>query len=232
MAGKHAKPTAPRMRQLGVAAAATSACAGAFVALPAAAAAPTPAADGAADQFIPTQPTPAQRFVTVPQQRTANVQHFFFPAAPVEDPAAAAQTQSATTRPAQAEPQAAEAQPEPQAAPSRGQQVVDEAASHEGKPYEYGADGPDSFDCSGLTQYVYQQVGVELPRTSQQQYDAVEHLSQSEAQPGDLIFFSGGGGVYHVAIYAGGNQMWTAPQSGDSVQLDDIFDDYTVGRPG
>jgi cell wall-associated NlpC family hydrolase len=111
-----------------------------------------------------------------------------------------------------------------------GQRVVDKAAAQKGKPYAYGATGPNSFDCSGLTQYVYKQVGVKLPRTSQAQSDAVKHVSNSSKKPGDLLFF-GGSNVYHVAIYAGGNKMWTAPDSGDVVKLQKIYtSDYSVGR--
>jgi cell wall-associated NlpC family hydrolase len=115
-------------------------------------------------------------------------------------------------------------------AKSIGQRIVDKAAAEKGKPYAYGATGPNSFDCSGLTQYVYKQVGVKLPRSSQAQSDAVKHVSNSSKKPGDLLFF-GGSNVHHVAIYAGGNKMWTAPDTGDVVKLQNIYtSDYTVGR--
>lgn len=114
---------------------------------------------------------------------------------------------------------------------SINERIVRTAAAQAGEEYEYGADGPNSFDCSGLTQYVHGQVGIELPRTSSSQRDAVRYVSPDEKKPGDLIFFADGGDVYHVAVYAGDGQIWTAPQEGQDVHLDSIWDDdYTVGR--
>ncbi len=111
------------------------------------------------------------------------------------------------------------------------ERIVEVASAQEGEPYQYGANGPDSFDCSGLTQYVHGQVGIELPRTSSDQRAAVSQVPDAEKRPGDLIFFDDGGDVYHVAIYAGDNKVWTAPEEGETVQLDSIWDDdYTVGR--
>ncbi len=64
------------------------------------------------------------------------------------------------------------------------------ALKYQGWPYVYGGDNPKtSFDCSGLVQWVYGQVGISLPRTAQEQWDATEHIPESEAQPGDLVFF-------------------------------------------
>lgn len=111
------------------------------------------------------------------------------------------------------------------------QRIVAEAAAQQGKPYSYGATGPDSFDCSGLTQYVHKLVGISLPRTAQEQHDAVTPVSSSDAKPGDLVFFSSGGHVYHVGIYAGNHKMWDAPDSGETVQLQDIYgSSYSFGR--
>ncbi|HSP37943.1 MAG TPA: C40 family peptidase [Frankiaceae bacterium] len=104
------------------------------------------------------------------------------------------------------------------------------AATHAGQPYVYGTAGPSSFDCSGFTQYVYSRLGVNLPRTAAEQQAAVMHVSQSAAQPGDLIFM--GSPAYHVGIYAGNGQFWTAPHTGDVVRLEPIWDSsFTVGRP-
>lgn len=103
------------------------------------------------------------------------------------------------------------------------------AASQAGEPYRYGASGPSSFDCSGLTQYVYSQLGVSLPRTAAQQANAVTRIPQSSARPGDLIFI--GSPAYHVGIYAGNGKFWTAPKSGDVVKLQTIWSSsYYVGR--
>jgi cell wall-associated NlpC family hydrolase len=112
-----------------------------------------------------------------------------------------------------------------------GERIVDTAAAQAGKSYSYGASGPASFDCSGLTQYVHKQHGIDLPRTSDQQRDALSKVAKSDKQPGDLVFFANGGDVYHVGIYAGGNKIWAAPESGDVVRKQEIWTDaYTVGR--
>jgi cell wall-associated NlpC family hydrolase len=103
------------------------------------------------------------------------------------------------------------------------------AASKAGDPYSYGAAGPNAFDCSGFTQYVYSRLGVSLPRTAAEQQAAVMPVSPSAARPGDLIFI--GSPAYHVGIYAGNGQFWTAPKSGDVVKLETIWASYTVGRP-
>ncbi|GAB2971606.1 C40 family peptidase [Amycolatopsis acidiphila] len=117
------------------------------------------------------------------------------------------------------------------AEPTTGDRVVNAAAAQAGKPYAPGGTGPGSFDCSGLAQYAYRQAGVGLPRTASQQRGATRTLSHADARPGDLIFFSTGGRVYHVGVFAGGNRMWAAPESGDVVRLQDIWtSSYTVGR--
>ncbi|TWE22821.1 NlpC/P60 family protein [Prauserella muralis] len=121
--------------------------------------------------------------------------------------------------------------PKPAPKPA-GQRVVGSAADQAGEPYSYGANGPDSFDCSGLTQYAHKLAGIELPRTSSQQRAAVREVAKSDKRPGDLVFFhNSDGSVYHVGIYAGGNQLWAAPESGDVVRKQDIWTGaYTVGR--
>lgn len=132
-------------------------------------------------------------------------------------------------------------EPKPEPEPDKGQpddadrpinqRIVDAAAAEAGKPYSYGAEGPASFDCSGFSQYVHRQVGIELPRTSSQQRAEVPEIAKSAMTPGDLVFFHDSGTVYHVGIFAGNNQMWAAPESGDNVRLQDIWTDaYTVGR--
>jgi cell wall-associated NlpC family hydrolase len=119
------------------------------------------------------------------------------------------------------------------ASPVRGEAVVQEASEHEGKPYRWGAEGPGSFDCSGFTQYVYDEVGVALPRTADQQRDAVPRVPKSDMQRGDLVFFHDSTGfVYHVGIYAGGGEVWAATKPGDTVRTQDIWTSaFTVGRP-
>lgn len=118
----------------------------------------------------------------------------------------------------------------PAAAGSVGSRIVAEAAKHKGTPYVWGATGPSSFDCSGFTGYTFKKMGISLPRTAQAQYDAAQHLSRSQAQPGDLIFQGGPNSVYHVAIYAGNGKIWTAPEPGESVKLGNLWGDWHVGR--
>lgn len=111
------------------------------------------------------------------------------------------------------------------------EKIVRTAAAQQGDPYRYGATGPDSFDCSGLTGYAHKQNGISIPRTSRDQYAASRHVSKSYKKPGDLIFFHDGGRVYHAAVYAGNGYMWTSPQSGESVKKKRIYNSsYYVGR--
>jgi cell wall-associated NlpC family hydrolase len=106
---------------------------------------------------------------------------------------------------------------------SRGVRVVRIAASKRGAPYRYGASGPSAFDCSGFTSWVYRHVGKRLPHNSAAQAGRVHRISRSAARPGDLVFFTDGGGVHHVAIYAGHNQVWHAPYSGARVRKERIW---------
>lgn len=82
------------------------------------------------------------------------------------------------------------------------------AESKVGDVYVYGGNGPNVFDCSGLTQQAWLAAGVQIPRTSEEQFFSLPHISESQLQPGDLIFFFPGPyGPSHVAIYIG-NQMY------------------------
>jgi cell wall-associated NlpC family hydrolase len=119
----------------------------------------------------------------------------------------------------------------PPAGSSLGAKAVYLASQQAGKPYVYGAEGPYSFDCSGLIQYVFGNLGKSLPRTAEEQYNATSPVSQFNKQPGDLIFFGTPGNIYHVGIYAGNGQMWAAPHTGDVVSLRQIWTtSYTVRR--
>lgn len=104
---------------------------------------------------------------------------------------------------------------------TRGERAVRIARGRHGKPYRYGATGPNSFDCSGLTRWVYRRLGVRLPHNAAAQVSrtyAVRHPHR-----GDLVFFSDGGHVYHVGIYAGHHTIWHAPYSGEVVQKERIW---------
>lgn len=105
--------------------------------------------------------------------------------------------------------------PKPQPAPSRGSRVMGVASAQAGDPYVYGAAGPNAFDCSGLTSFVYRvAAGKSLPHSSSAQAGATQRISRADARPGDLVFFTGSGGVYHVAIFAGGNTIIHASKPG------------------
>jgi cell wall-associated NlpC family hydrolase len=99
--------------------------------------------------------------------------------------------------------------------------AVAEARRQLGKPYHWGAAGPDSFDCSGLTMWAWRAAGVALAHYSGAQYSATTHIPLSELQPGDLVFFYSD--LSHVGIYVGGGQMIHAPQTGDVVRYASIF---------
>jgi cell wall-associated NlpC family hydrolase len=111
--------------------------------------------------------------------------------------------------------------------------VVNEAAHHNGAPYQYGAAGPTRFDCSGYTRYVFAKFHKSLPHNAAQQYSVVRHLSKSSMVAGDLIFFRNSSGrISHVAIYAGAGTMWHSPHSGSTVSRIKIYSsNYLVGRP-
>jgi peptidoglycan DL-endopeptidase CwlO len=85
------------------------------------------------------------------------------------------------------------------------------------KPYVWGAEGPNSFDCSGLVMWAYQKVGISLPHYTGDQWTAGTHVSRKELRPGDLVFFYND--LHHVGIYIGAGLMIHAPQTGDVVHI-------------
>ncbi len=103
--------------------------------------------------------------------------------------------------------------------PASGRAAVAVAWAYKqlGKPYVWAAAGPDAFDCSGLTMYVWGKAGVYLPHSSQAQFSSGPHVSIGDLQPGDLTFY--GSPIHHVAIYVGGGNMIVAPHTGDVVKL-------------
>jgi cell wall-associated NlpC family hydrolase len=119
-----------------------------------------------------------------------------------------------------------------QAGPANtGERALAAALAQWGKPYLFGAVGPDAFDCSGLVQWAYRQAGVLAPRTAQQQFDWARPLAAADLRPGDLIFFTRTSSatsdrITQVGIYAGGGQMVVAPQAGEVVRLESVDSPY------
>jgi cell wall-associated NlpC family hydrolase len=104
--------------------------------------------------------------------------------------------------------------------------IVDVARKQIGDRYVPGRAGPDAFDCSGLTRYVYKvAMGKELPHGSRAQYTKVKRIKKSQAQPGDLVFFFENG-EHHVGIYIGRGKMIDAPGVGDPVRVSPISGDW------
>jgi peptidoglycan DL-endopeptidase CwlO len=93
-----------------------------------------------------------------------------------------------------------------------------------GRPYVWGAAGPSTFDCSGLTMWAYKQVGINLPHFTGSQWNAGTHVSRSQLQPGDLVFFYSD--LHHMGMYIGNGKMIHAPQTGDVVKISSLD-----GRP-
>lgn len=149
----------------------------------------------------------AQANTTVKTQQAATY------SAPAQNTTTAAkpaqqQTQQASSQAAQPAKQQASTQ-----SSSTAQTVVNAAKSQIGKPYVWGATGPNAYDCSGLVQYAYSQAGKNIGRTTYQQAGAGQHVSVSQAQAGDILMW----GDYHDAIYVGNNQYVHAPQPGQNV---------------
>ncbi|SDS96246.1 C40 family peptidase [Microlunatus soli] len=99
---------------------------------------------------------------------------------------------------------------------SKGAKAVAYAKAQLGDPYSYGANGPGSFDCSGLTQAAWRSAGVSLPHNTNAQYSKARHISKSQLRPGDLVFFYSG--MSHVGLYVGNGKVIHAPKPGSSVE--------------
>ena len=98
---------------------------------------------------------------------------------------------------------------------TQAEKVVAFVYAQIGKPYVFGASGPGSYDCSGLTSAAWASVGISIPRTSEEQWAGLPHVPTSDMQPGDILVFNGAG---HVGIYVGGGMMIDAPHTGLDVQ--------------
>ncbi|MET9734720.1 NlpC/P60 family protein [Streptomyces sp. NPDC006458] len=117
---------------------------------------------------------------------------------------------------------------------SKADKALAFARTQIGKPYVWGATGPDSYDCSGLTQAAWKAAGVDLPRTTWDQVGAGTTVSLADAQPGDLVFFYDD--ISHVGLYIGNGMMIHAPKPGAYVREESIYYDgessiHSVVRP-
>ncbi|MEU7905976.1 C40 family peptidase [Actinoplanes sp. NPDC049118] len=122
--------------------------------------------------------------------------------------------------------------PMPEFVPGRPGKVLAFAFGQLGKPYRWGAAGPNSYDCSGLALAAWNAAGVGLPHNAARQYRAVAHVSRSELRPGDLVFFYGP--ISHVGVYIGSDKMIHAPEYGENVRVSSIDTQpiHGFGRPG
>jgi len=113
------------------------------------------------------------------------------------------------------------------------QSALNYAESQIGKPYEWGAAGPDTYDCSGLVMWSYAQVGVTVDHWTGFQWNEGAHISLSDLRPGDLLFFatntSDPNTIHHVGMYAGNGQMVEAPYTGADVRMSNAFRNDLIG---
>jgi cell wall-associated NlpC family hydrolase len=104
--------------------------------------------------------------------------------------------------------------------------ALHDAESQIGKPYQWGAAGPNTYDCSGLVLWAYSHVGVHLEHFTGDQWNEGAHVSRSDLRPGDLVFFatntSDPSTIHHVGMYVGGDEMVDAPFTGVDVRYDSI----------
>jgi len=117
----------------------------------------------------------------------------------------------------------------PTAKAAERQEIIEAARNMLGVPYRYGGTSPTrGFDCSGLVQYAHSQAGIEVPRTTGEQYRAALPIHRQALRPGDLVFFRTHKYRYvsHVGIYLGKGKFIHAPSSGKHVSIASLKDDY------
>ncbi len=117
--------------------------------------------------------------------------------------------------------------------PTNGYKAAAFACAQTGKPYVWAAEGPNSYDCSGLTLASWQRVGVYLPHNAAAQRRSIPYVSRANLRVGDLVFYYSD--LHHVAIYVGGGKVVHAPSFGDHVRmrvLEDVGPVHSYGRPG
>lgn len=112
-----------------------------------------------------------------------------------------------------------------------GDRLVDVSRRYLGVPYSWGGATPQGFDCSGLIYFTHKQLGIQVPRTTREQYRAARRVRLVHVQPGDLLFFSlSRDGISHVGIYAGDNLFIHAPRKGRTVGFGRMDSDYWSHR--
>jgi cell wall-associated NlpC family hydrolase/LysM repeat protein len=101
------------------------------------------------------------------------------------------------------------------------------AKAQVGKPYVYGATGPNSYDCSGLTQAAWRAAGIHIPRTSQAQWHGLHRVDKADIRIGDLVVYYGG--ASHIALYIGGGKVVEAPRPGRSIRISKMYSQPVLG---
>ena len=102
--------------------------------------------------------------------------------------------------------------------------IMQVARNQKGDPYVYGAAGPNAFDCSGYTMYVYAHAtNIQLQHLAGAQFREGHQIHRKQARPGDLVFMHSGSSIYHAAIYAGHNRVWEASRPGTRIHRDRIW---------
>jgi cell wall-associated NlpC family hydrolase len=108
--------------------------------------------------------------------------------------------------------------------------VLAAALSQLGKPYQYAAAGPNTYDCSGLTMWAFAHAGISLPHSSQAQFDIGQPVGLGDLQPGDLVFYNEDGTIGHVGIYVGSGNMIDANHTGGWVGVRPLYAGFAGGR--
>ena len=148
------------------------------------------------------------------------------PAGGLPEPSYRGMTGTSSLETAQATPPGTPAVPRPTGS-DLGLAAAALAKEQLGKPYQWGAEGPDKFDCSGLVMYVYDNLGVKLPRVSGQQAYAGVHVDRQDLGPGDMVFFKlNSSRIDHVGIYLGNGKFIHAPRKHVPVRTESLNNSY------
>lgn len=117
-------------------------------------------------------------------------------------------------------------------APVTSNNIIAYASNFLGRPYLWGGTGPDRFDCSGFTQYVYAHFGIHIGRTTYDQINDGSYVNRGDLQPGDLVLFGTSGDPHHVGIYVGNGTYIHSPQTGDVIKISSLDgrSDFICGR--